>query len=424
MFSLKHLLLPLFAMAATASAATPSFAEFDRRAREGETLSVVFFGGSLTWSANATEPNVTGFRGQMAKYFREKYPKARFTFTDAAIGGTGSALGMFRLERDVLKHHPDLVFLDFICNDGGENRDILGTCCYEYLLREMISRGIPVEQMFFTFKFWAEHGAPYDAPDCHPRLIDYRRLAEEYGTAVGDVYVDGLIPAIDSGEIDPDRAKAIGKVWPIDGGHPDDIGYFYFAKAGIAGYERAVAEGRLCRVPEKPVFGTARDVRRMNPALDGTLPEGWTRSLTYRTSSWYDGLSSRWMEDVAAFSGGEASPLTLRARGNFIGVFGEGDDDALPFRITADGREVFSGTAATGFGRLFIWRFAALSEQLEDDGAEHAFAIHPQPNGNGKSMLRIGSVCTATLVPNTPAITEGGGAEALEELDHARGKNL
>ena len=53
-----------------------SFGDFDARAKAGERLTVAFFGGSLTWSANATEPNVTGFRGLMAKYLTEKYPAA------------------------------------------------------------------------------------------------------------------------------------------------------------------------------------------------------------------------------------------------------------------------------------------------------------------------------------------------------------
>lgn len=115
-----------------------SFAAFDEKARDGARLTVCFFGGSLTWSANATEPNVTGFRGLMAKYLTERYPNAHFTFVDAAIGGTGSSLGMFRLERDVMSKNPDLVFLDFSCNDGGGDTKLPNTCCYEYLLLSLI----------------------------------------------------------------------------------------------------------------------------------------------------------------------------------------------------------------------------------------------------------------------------------------------
>lgn len=399
-----------------------SFAAFDSRAKAGERLTVVFFGGSLTWSANATEPNRTGFRGVMADWFEKTYSTAHFTFVDAAIGGTGSNLGMFRLERDVLARKPDLVFLDFSCNDGGENRKILNTCCYEYLLRRMIGEGIPVVQMFFTFKSWAKHGAPYDVSGCHPRLIDYRSLVDVYGTAVGDVYTDGLIPDLDAGRIDPDRDKALDKIWPIDGGHPGDLGYWYFAQAGIAGYKRAVASGLVCRVPEKPVFGTVKDVRRWNPA-DGELPSGWTRKLTYRTSAWYDGLSSRWMDDVAVFGGTSAAPLAFSAKGNFVGIFGEGDDKALKFAMTEEGNTLASFDASPHIGaRLFIWRPKALDGWEKGEGAERDFALVPLPSADGKGELRVGSICTATIVPSVTVNDAGSVFDAgLEKLDHARG---
>ena len=88
--------------AAPARAAGPGFAEFDRRAREGDTLRVVFFGASLTWGANATDQALTSYRAQTREMLEARYPKARFQCYDAAIGGTQSQLGVFRLERDVL----------------------------------------------------------------------------------------------------------------------------------------------------------------------------------------------------------------------------------------------------------------------------------------------------------------------------------
>lgn len=393
-----------------------SFVDFDAKARAGERLTVVFFGGSLTWSANATEPNVTGFRGLMAKYLTEQYPKAHFTFVDAAIGGTGSNLGMFRLERDVLSKKPDLVFLDFACNDGGENTAIAPTCCYEYLLREMIRRSICVQQMFFTFKDWTKPGAM--PSKVHPRRDVYWQLAKEYGTPVGDVYEMPLWKQMNAGEVPVD------KVWPIDGGHPDDIGYRMFADAGIAGFEKAIREGAVCRVPEKPVFGTVRDLRRWNP-VNGALPKGWARKLTYRTSLWYDGLSSRWMEDVAAFSGAERSPLMVEAPGNFFGIFGEADEKALTAEIAADGKKVaaFNGYHRAGPGRLFIWRNVLLSGWEAGESCSHRFTVDPIPSADGKGEFRIGSICTATIVPEGRGVDVGNeSADALEKLDHARGK--
>lgn len=406
----------LMAFAASRVPTGASFADFDARAKAGENLTIVFFGGSLTWSANATEPNVTGFRGLMAKYFTKKYPAAHFTFVDAAIGGTGSNLGMFRLERDVLSKKPDLVFLDFACNDGGENTVVAPTCCYEYLLREMIRRGICVQQMFFTFKDWTKPGA--EASKVHPRRNVYLRLAKEYGTPVGDTYEMPLWKQMNAGEVPVD------KVWPIDGGHPDDCGYRMFADAGIAGFENAIREEAVCRVPEKPIFGTVKDVRRWNP-VDGELPKGWTRKLTYRTSLWYDGLSSRWMGDVAAFSGLTHSPLTVEAIGNFFGIFGEADERALKAEVFVDGEKTasFDGCHHAGTGRLFIWRNVALDGWKDGVSRKHVFTVNPIPAGNDKGEFRIGSICTATVVPTKGIVeTDEVSGDALEKLDHERGK--
>ena len=87
---------------------TVSVADIMEKARKGETLSVVFFGGSLTWGANSSNPNVTSWRGRTMQMLQKRYPQAHWTFTDAAIGGTGSTLGIFRLERDVFRRNPAL----------------------------------------------------------------------------------------------------------------------------------------------------------------------------------------------------------------------------------------------------------------------------------------------------------------------------
>ncbi|MHC4887576.1 MAG: SGNH/GDSL hydrolase family protein, partial [Planctomycetota bacterium] len=114
--------------------ANASFAALDRRARAGDPISVVFFGASLTWGASASDPQVTSYRGRMMQYLQTRYPHTPFRFHDAAIGGSGSALGLFRLQRDVLRHRPDLVFLDFTANDGLHSDSPHPLACYETIL--------------------------------------------------------------------------------------------------------------------------------------------------------------------------------------------------------------------------------------------------------------------------------------------------
>ena len=71
-----------------------SFAAIDQRARAGEPLTVVFFGASLTWGANATDPQLTSYRGLMMQHLRERYPRCPFTFFDAFVRNGGYVAGV------------------------------------------------------------------------------------------------------------------------------------------------------------------------------------------------------------------------------------------------------------------------------------------------------------------------------------------
>ena len=391
-----------------------SFADFDRRAREGAELSVVFFGGSLTWSANASDPNLTGFRPLVAEWLRGKYPAAHFRFHDAGLGGTGSMLGIFRLGRDVFAHEPDLVFLDFACNDGGGPEALAQSCCYESILRRLVGRGVPVVQMFFTFGFWARN---LDAPENgHAQLEAYRKLAEAYSTGVGDVYRDGpLFRDLRAGKV------SIHEIWPFDEAHPGDLGYRYFAAAGIEGFERAVASNLVCRVPETPVFGDVADASRLE-AAELPLPPAWEVRPTYRTSLWFDGLSSRWMDGVAVFSGTNRAPMEVRAKANLVGVFGEADEKALVCEVRADGEKIadFRGNHGAGPGRLFIWRQALLPGWERGETAERVVAFDPLPSPDGAGEFRIGAICTATILPAAvPAAAEAPALD-IDAIDHGR----
>ena len=53
----------------------------------------------------------------------EQFKDTEFREVNAAIGGTGSLLGAFRLEKHVLRHDPDLLFVEFAVNDSGTPDD-------------------------------------------------------------------------------------------------------------------------------------------------------------------------------------------------------------------------------------------------------------------------------------------------------------
>ena len=83
-------------------------------------LTVAYFGGSITAGAGASNESKC-YRALTTAWLKEKYPDAQITEINAAIGGTGTSLGMFRCDRDVLQHKPDLIFMEFAINDEGDD---------------------------------------------------------------------------------------------------------------------------------------------------------------------------------------------------------------------------------------------------------------------------------------------------------------
>lgn len=84
---------------------------FFKKIQNNQTVKVAYLGGSIT-----QQP---GWRVHSKEWMRNTYPQAEFEEIHASIGGTPSRLGVFRLENDVLKHDPDLLFVEFAVNDEG-----------------------------------------------------------------------------------------------------------------------------------------------------------------------------------------------------------------------------------------------------------------------------------------------------------------
>lgn len=83
---------------------------FFRKATRGDAVRVAYLGGSITAQ--------DGWRVYSLNWFKQRFPQAAFTEINAAIGGTSSDFGVFRLNDQVLKFDPDLVFVEFAVNDS------------------------------------------------------------------------------------------------------------------------------------------------------------------------------------------------------------------------------------------------------------------------------------------------------------------
>ena len=84
---------------------------FFAKLKAGKKVKIAYLGGSITAQG--------GYRVLSREWFQKQFPKAKVEGIHAAIGGTGSNLGVFRVERDVLVKKPDLMFVEFAVNDAG-----------------------------------------------------------------------------------------------------------------------------------------------------------------------------------------------------------------------------------------------------------------------------------------------------------------
>lgn len=81
-----------------------------------EKVTIAYLGGSITEAQN-------GWRDQSLRWLQSQYPAVTFSGINAGVSGTGSDLGVFRLQEQVLALQPDLVIVEFAVNDAGKQID-------------------------------------------------------------------------------------------------------------------------------------------------------------------------------------------------------------------------------------------------------------------------------------------------------------
>jgi lysophospholipase L1-like esterase len=198
---------------------------FAEKLRGEDRVRVAYLGGSIT--------EVDGWRALTTEWLREQ-GDAAIDEINAALGGTGSYLGLFRLERDVLRHRPDLVFVEFAVNDLKAPPRMI-EAALGGIVRQ-IWRANRRADIVFVYTYARELGpdlragrdppsiaaaeaiaARYGIPSIHVASAVQARLRD--GSAVLQAYVKD--PAADAGD------EAV--VLTSDGTHPTAAGHRFYA---------------------------------------------------------------------------------------------------------------------------------------------------------------------------------------------------
>jgi len=178
---------------------------------------VGFLGGSITEGAGASKQEKR-YSSLVTKALQDKYADVEFSEVNAGVGGTGSDLGIFRLEDDLLSKNPDIVFIEFAVNDDEfENTDIY----IENIIRKILcyKSNIPIVMLYTAKKDMVEKN--YKNGVLPNSVIKQEKVAKYYN-----------IPSINVGkalcdEISCDVSKMTSYL--PDSVHPNDIGYKLYA---------------------------------------------------------------------------------------------------------------------------------------------------------------------------------------------------
>jgi hypothetical protein len=226
---------------------------FFAKANSGKPVVIAYFGGSIT-----AHP---GWRPQSFKAIQEMFPQSKMTMVNASVGGTGSVVGAFRADNDLIKHRPDLVFIEFAVNDGSSAvRDPKKIWRAQEGIVRKLRKSKPDTDICFFYTMQGGHletlrkGFCYSAVAVHEQMASFYNLPSLYvGPAVRDAIDRG--EAVFSAKV-ADRTTgkdADGKlVITEDGTHPViPTGHAFYARVAERGI-KTMNNGDAPRVHELP----------------------------------------------------------------------------------------------------------------------------------------------------------------------------
>ena len=285
-------------------------------------LTVGYFGGSITEGAGASVWDKTSWRANITRHLRAVYPEAEITEINAAIGGTGTDLGLYRCEHDLLSGNPDLVFVEFATNDSGLSLNDQFRC-YESCLRQIMEHDDTTEivVVFTTTKGMEQ--IVENTGDRSSRTAQ-AMLAHYYGWDM-----------VDLGQKLKEAVELAGGDWlryTTDETHPNDDGYLICTETMKKALTRMIPEtadelwhrtpkAQLC--PELPC-GEIVEIKDLLPA------EGW-HFVDKR-------FKRRFPYYVTA--DGVGSTLTYTFEGTAFGVYWIMDNESGKLSLTLDGKEI------------------------------------------------------------------------------------
>lgn len=281
-----------------------------QKALAGEEVTVAYLGGSITEGYSA------GAEKCYAKLSFEKFKEAfgggdNIKYVNAGISGTPSKLGNIRLQRDILSHDPDIVFIEFAVNDAMDDEH---QAAYESIVRDLLEKDIAPVLLFSR----TETGYS----------------AQSYMKKIGEYYNLPMISYADAVTYLLDNGKMQWKEFSDDYTHPNFKGHALVADMIGYYFEQAYASAPDTKpYPDTPLTYMVQQGMQMFENAD-IEPESM--------GSWKKGSNVAFFKDGWSHDPEEGNdPLVFRFKGKFAHIVYKtvktGDYGDISIKIYVDG---------------------------------------------------------------------------------------
>jgi lysophospholipase L1-like esterase len=302
-------------------------------------LRVAYLGGSITAAAN-------GWRSLATEQLRTRFTNTIITEISAGLPGTGSDLGACRLERDVLRQRPDLLFVEFAVNDSNTaparvERTIEG------IVRQTW-RADPRTDVVFVYTVSTPGLPDLQAGKFPPAAEAMERVAAHYGIPSLHFGVE-VTRRIAAGSLVFKNADAPEDVrtFSTDGVHPTASGHRVYVSTLVRALQDLINASvpRSAKLPP-PLHADNWENAKLRE-LDSTLLEGNWALVEPGDPNLPGATKSLLPPTWRATNPGDH--LTFQFTGRTFGLLGIAAPDSGEFRVTVDDREPVTATFFDAF---------------------------------------------------------------------------
>ena len=267
---------------------TTRFYHLMDKARNGDTITLGYIGGSITEGYAASSTSMR-WVNQVTSWWSAKFPDATVQMINAGIGGTGSDIGTFRIHEDLLSKNVDAVFVEFSVNDEeGE----LAEKMMEGLVRQALLDTNKPAVLLLMLK--QESGANAQA--------SHKPIAEHYDVPYVS-YVDKIDSAVAADGI------TLHSIYE-DGVHPKDAGMTY-----IANFIKTELDTIYKHLP------ASIDIKDIPDTIpDPLVTDVYSKTFQYTPNNLVPETNTGWDEEGVWTSGIVGSEISFEVDGNAFAV--------------------------------------------------------------------------------------------------------